>query len=203
MFIKVIDDILDAEIADKIEENILKNDKFVWFFEPAALADDSGVNYNKTPFFVHPLLADGHQSGQFWMADALVRQIMPHVGAIRLHSSNVNLLPEHPILGLEQADGHVDRKYDEDVYDDFDTYTAVYYVNDAENVTIMYNETFDSKVGLYNGPFTERLVVPSKKNSLLVFDSRIYHSAPAASLKGVRSVINFNFMVPRESSVVN
>lgn len=203
MYLKVFENFLDEEKAIEIHNHLLKNDKFVWFYESATLQDAESVVYTKTPFFVHPLLMDGKHSNEFWLADCVFSKLVPLLGDnVSLMSSNVNLLPEHPIKGKEWSGSHVDRMYMPEVYDELNTYTAVYYVNDSPSGTLMHNEHFDPSVGLIDGPFTDKQVIPARKNSLLVFDSRIYHSAPVASEVGYRSVINFNFVMPKESSVL-
>ena len=78
-------------------------------------------------------------------------------------------------------------------------WNAIYYVNDSDGDTIIYNETNDDfdagnkdieKIKTDN--FTEKLRVTPKKGQLLAFNGRYYHTASFCKDSSYRCLININ-----------
>lgn len=67
--------------------------------------------------------------------------------------------------------------------------SLLYYVNDCDGDTILYNETYDDmKKEL---PLTERVRFTPKKGDAILFKSDIFHVAELPVLKDKRHIINF------------
>ena len=78
-------------------------------------------------------------------------------------------------------------------------WNAIYYVNDSDGDTIIYNETndnFDPGPAdidrIKNGVFTEKLRVTPKKGTLLAFNGKYYHTASFCEKSPYRCLININ-----------
>lgn len=69
--------------------------------------------------------------------------------------------------------------------------TAIYYVNDSDGDTIIYNEIYEDRI------FTELTIsqiIKPKKGRLIVFDGRRIHSGASPIVNDKRVVINFDFI---------
>jgi hypothetical protein len=78
-------------------------------------------------------------------------------------------------------------------------WNAIYYVNDSDGDTIIYNETndeFDPGPAdiekIKSGKFTEKLRVTPKKGKLLAFNGKYYHTASFCKESPYRCLININ-----------
>ena len=78
--------------------------------------------------------------------------------------------------------------------------TAVYYVNDSDGDTAIFNESIDdvsleSSADYANqGRFSLAAVVPPKKGKMACFDGRHYHASAYPTQAAKRIVITFNFV---------
>ena len=70
-------------------------------------------------------------------------------------------------------------------------YSAVYYVNDSDGDTIM----FDQKYGMNIDKFTVKDKISPEAGRISIFDSDIYHTSSAPVDNRIRMVINLNFTV--------
>lgn len=72
--------------------------------------------------------------------------------------------------------------------------TAIYYMNDAEGETIIYEQNIDDvKPGTTVSDLTVHMKVYPKKGRIVFFDSKRYHQGSQAT-KDYRGVININFL---------
>jgi hypothetical protein len=81
----------------------------------------------------------------------------------------------------------------------FPHYVAIYYVNDSDGDTIIFNETNDSYDSgdadinkIKTGPFTIKRRVTPKKGKVLIFEGKYYHTSSWPIVNKCRSVININ-----------
>lgn len=79
---------------------------------------------------------------------------------------------------------HVDMDYDHKV--------LLYYVNDSDGDTILYNEVFDEHEEVPEKFTVNKTFTPSKGNAL-VFDGLIYHSSSKPTKNSKRIIINIDF----------
>jgi len=79
-------------------------------------------------------------------------------------------------------------------------HTAVYYVNDSDGDTVIFNETLDdvsverSAEHANRGRFTIAGTVPPQKGKMCVFDGRHYHASSSPTQAAKRIAITFNFV---------
>lgn len=67
-------------------------------------------------------------------------------------------------------------------------FASIYYVNDSDGDTILYNETELSK------EYTSQARIEPKANRLLIFNGKYYHTGSSPSHHKNRIIINSNFM---------
>lgn len=105
--------------------------------------------------------------------------------SVILDSMRVNmLLPVRDYPKNAIGNPHVDN----DKFGD-KSFTALYYVNDSDGDTILYNETYDSEFG---DELTEHVRVSPEKGKLIIFNRNRLHSASLPS-SACRMVININY----------
>jgi len=73
-------------------------------------------------------------------------------------------------------------------------YASIYYVNDSDGETIIYNQEFD---GDFEAPsdLTIMTKVEPKANRLLIFDGKYFHTGSSPSKHKNRIIINSNFYI--------
>lgn len=78
--------------------------------------------------------------------------------------------------------------------------TAVYYVNDSDGDTVIFNESMDdvsverSAEHANRGRFSVAGTVPPKKGKMVCFDGRYYHASSYPTEAAKRIAITFNFV---------
>lgn len=188
----LLDEFLSVDDANEIEKEFSSNN-FPWFYLDKSLSLPEVEGFVNTPIFRHAFILEEKKNSDF---THLIRPLLDNV--VKIYSSKLQiasvianfLLPNLNFIG-RHITPHYDIKYDNSVYNKFKTYTGLYYVNDCDGETIIFNEKNNGSL-ITN--FTELQRITPKKNRVAIWDSRHYHSAPAASLKN-RFVINFNFIV--------
>ena len=72
-------------------------------------------------------------------------------------------------------------------------FVFLYYVNDSDGDTILYNEICDGKTN-YENNLTELARIKPKAGAAIVFDGSRYHSFTNPTVSDFRCVVNMNFM---------
>ncbi len=79
-------------------------------------------------------------------------------------------------------------------------HAAVYYVNDADGDTVLFNETYDqvsqqqSVAWTHEGKFTVARRVSPKKGRIIGFDGKYYHASMHPTRSDSRIAISFSFL---------
>lgn len=202
--ILIIDDFLPQQLADQLE-NIITNGNFTMMFSNNTainpdkhmtyLKEHSGVwdqikddgqfvkmiHYN-TPMSEKPYVDEEHN--QFFnMLIWFLIDKHPELNIKNLHRCKVNLI-FNPNPGDEEkiVTPHVDIETDGYV-------SMIYYVNDSDGSTVIYNETCDDAE--HGVPLTVRQKVMPRKNRAVVFESKLYHVAQLPILNSTRWIINY------------
>jgi len=182
----IIEDVLTDVQFNQLSD-VVMGTSFPWFYNPSSVyigepmaTNGKVVDY---PQFVHRVYDDGEvRSNIFPFIVPIVTKI-PHSRIVRV-KMNLNF---HDAEMKEDSYSvpHVDT-YEKDCV------TAVFYVNDSDGDTYLFNEPEGT-------PFDQLTVkhqVSPKKNSLVVFPSNTLHSGNTPRLYKRRVVININ-VIPR------
>ncbi len=197
----IIDDVIPSLYQDEIERFLLE--KQPWFFQSditfsdahlkeldkmglyperragfGSMIFDPGKHFGThnnilTPILYSAIEQTGHRLNQI----LLIRGFM-----------SIPVSPEKP----DRIDKpHVDRTHDHTV--------CLYYVNDADGDTVIFNKLANYE---FEDPLTKEMspndlpvlqTVTPKKGRCIVFDGRFYHASTQPTT-GIRCVINFNFV---------
>ena len=82
---------------------------------------------------------------------------------------------------------HTDNRY-------VNSYAGIYYVNDSDGDTIIYNEKWSLDQKERPKKLTEKMRIKPKKNRFVMFDGLYYHTSTNPIEKEARVVVNMNFL---------
>lgn len=186
--VSVIDDFLSTKEQDNLE-NLLTDMEFPWYYYMRAnYRWNPHINSNSidTFQFTHVFInKKGEKNSAFnHILDPLLNKLNAN---FNIKSDDIFRLKSNMTFYDKAVDGiiidpHVDNTYMQEQY-----YIGLYYVNDSDGDTHIFNETEKSE------KYTTKLVVSPKKGRLVIFDGRLYHSGQNPSTSNPRIVINMNF----------
>jgi hypothetical protein len=197
--IRVLDDVIPKEMQDSIED-LLLGDKMTWHFcqdltRMRKQIKEEGLT-DLSPYFWVSFLEDVNNLRN----ELMIRKMAPIVehACQRLDLHLAKLLQGRMFL-VPPLDESLRRKYTNIHVDTkTDHLVCLYYVNDADGDTILFDKTTDDVTPFepHNNrvEFNEIQRVTPKKGRCVVFDGRIYHSAQSPA-KHTRCAINFNFLI--------
>lgn len=189
-YVVVIDDILPSEIADDIESMLFN--ELNWKFISDITYD--GVN-QKTPAMSH-VFANVEWHGYKCNFLPRVQPIVDY-GTKAVNFNVMQLLKVRTFLQLPLHENYTNVWLDTLHTDQpFPHLVLLYYAIDAEGETIIVNKTIEEKhtmTSFQAADYEEIARVTPKKNRLVVFDGRYYHTAYQPK-QGLRCIINFNVL---------
>jgi hypothetical protein len=186
----VLDDVVPEEMQVQIE-NLFMSPNVAWAFNPSSLyvggkllggapdfpQTDKMID---TPLMTHICAFNHTKSSAHLDAVFPVIQAIPHA-MTKLLRVKVNITTPTPGTTSESHNPvHVDAGIEEDYL------TGIYYINDADGDTFIFNEKRGHKLGL-----TLKQRVAPKRGRLVVFNGNYLH-AGGLPTKGPRLVININ-----------
>ena len=201
--ILVIDDCIPKETQDNIEK-MLSGSYFPWYLNESAVLGDN-VNsialvepqtslknisgaYDR-PQFTHSILTG---EGQWSSAYPIIMSLLsvPPFTFSNILRIKANLTYPQPntqsgLFGIPHAD----------ITDMKDYITAIYYVNDNDGDTYIFNEKYEQKT--YK-ELTIKQVVSPKKGRMVLFNGNQLHSGNYPTQDKPRIVINLNFQPYRD-----
>ena len=191
---KLIENILTDNVKDRLK-GILLRDNFNWTYNdstarivPGGKSAIEDSNTKDSIQFTHKLFTDTRFESEY------VEYVMKIMNSLQekegivcttLHRAKCNLIPQDSSYGLDEYHPpHIDSK---DVSDN--TYTLVYYVNDSDGDTFVFNEK-------YGDEFTDLTIAhrqTPKEGCALLFKSTNYHASSSPINTKSRVVINIVF----------
>jgi hypothetical protein len=189
--IQVIDNAISLEQQNVIEK-LCSSVEFPWYFqENTTYHKDDIKKYNLSeeffkdsidgPFLAHLVQENGIVNSVFFDTFLPLYFAIPGYKDTNLVRLKVNLT--YPLVKSTQnthSDPHVD------LSDDVDFRTAIYYINDSDGDTFIFNEKWP-----HSGAVTLNQRITPKKGRLVVFDGKYLHAGNNPS-KGVRLLANIN-----------
>lgn len=122
-----------------------------------------------------------------WVIDDISKKTHNKLKIDTLFRVRVGLFTKHPSDIPHKA--HVDA--------DIPHWTCIYYVNECDGDTVVYNETWPqlSQEAAPTAKFTEKYRCKPKKGKLVAFNGKYYHSSSYPTSTPLRLAITFNFTV--------
>lgn len=186
----VDDDFLPNGVADQIEQEFL-GENVPWMLNRHLVAADYSFNisnietYEGTQF--NHVLYYAHKN-QSELYDSVIKTLYDfcnsnNITVKAMVRAKANLtFPDSKTSVEKTKSPHVDHPYDHLVF--------LYYINDADGDTILYNETFDNNEEII---LTEATRISPKKGRAICFNGLQYHT-PLVPQEGYRAVINVTFI---------
>jgi hypothetical protein len=189
--IKIIDDVLPLSYVNQIEHDSLHYIQYYWNEKTVVnmsyddqniydfgqltcpILNTGGVNFKFSEYFIFikPMLM-------------IIQEKIPEINIVEFLRIKFNMLHK------------VDSKYKEmyntphpDDSEGNDSFSMVYYVNDSDGDTVMFNEFYDKNIP--SPTLTVHKRIQPKKNRLVLFDSKRYHTSSNPILNQNRTVLNF------------
>lgn len=170
-------------------KDVIESDFFPWFYNPVTadgnIDDLSDINNYS---FAHTGIAGGESNS--FMGEKF--KYLTH----RLE--DVSEIPIKEILRVRI--GMILRNHEQIIHDPhvdflFPHMTAIFYLNDCDAPTVMYDQIHpeDKLEEQISGPFEEKQRINSEENKIVVFDGLNYHSSTTPLNSKRRIVININF----------
>jgi len=195
----IIDDCVALSSQDQIESTFLGG-SFPWYYVPSAnfgYLDNNTVDsgrkslYNipnavDTPHFVHTILSVNNEWSNYFPTIVPLISSIPYtiknLIRIKANITNYNINYNKDSFGIPHTD----------IFDVPNYHTAIYYINDSDGDTYIFNETYENKQ--FNNLTIKNRITP-KKGRLIVFPGSYLHSGNNPSTNNPRAVLNFNFTI--------
>lgn len=188
-----IDQFLSVDDQTKLLHYFI-HPSFPWAMSLDAVYGSDGITYNNqsTIGFYHTLLYKGEPCSEqlhnlTWVIDKLYQTNFKFFTIDKLlrfrigfFTKNNDITPHSP---------HVDYEGEH--------WTCVYYVNQCDGDTVVYNDTFPqiTQDQIKTNKFTEKYRCKPKMGKLVTFDGKYYHSSSYPVINPFRLAITFNFTV--------
>ena len=185
----VIDDIIPENLQDEFH-NILINYPMWRFAKDMSYAnyDMEFPSYGFNMMFKHPehgIVSPLYEAISVPIINALYKQARPRYSDIHFNRAFLQLPLEERFV-KEHNGIHIDLPEDH--------YACVYYVNDSDGDTIVYEQTrYNTECGSQNVELTEHKRVTPKKGRLVMFDGARFHCS-SQPRNGYRCIINFDLI---------
>jgi len=183
------DDFLPEGIVEEIQTTLLNSDA-EWILGKQLLSKDHRFKTNIDPYsgsqFNHIFFMDSQIYSPHWtLGHNLISQVCTKhnitLRAVLRCKSNLTF-PDSNIDQSKTETPHVDHTWNH--------FTLLYYINDSDGETILYNEKFDEDNEVI---LTELARVSPKAGRAVLFNGLLYHS-PTVPSKNYRAVINYTFL---------
>lgn len=196
--VRVIDDIIPPNQQERLERLVLDNDSVAWTFVPSAnfgtsreLADTRSRQQDTGMFLDMPNVVD---SAQFIHSLYRHQELLPAFGEVfmrlrmgQLLRAKINITLPDPRQG-EDSHGYPHSDLAGLGFKDYTT--AIYYLNDSDGDTFIFNE----RVGEPVNALTVHTRVSPKRGRVVVFDGNRYHAGNNPRTPGPRALINLNYI---------
>lgn len=192
--IQVVDDVIPIHVQDSIEQTLLSSDTGWILSRTIAYKNHAEVSEETKKSimgFTHIIFGQEVLDRNINLYNNPLISICNKLnynieGMFNMRAQLQLPVPSKEKYGSVHVDSHMDRPYK----------VCLYYVNDTDGDTIIFNErsTNTTTEDIKNGKLTERMRVSPKRGRMIIFDGDIYHCGSKPS-KDIRCVINYNIFV--------
>ena len=189
---EIVDNFINPILQDRIEKTVL-HEKFIWNYSKSGttLTDKNHTwfvdsNTTDTPQFVHQIYNDIEKQPLPYEIETILYCMEDYFNKTfsdRLIRIKINMLTKNPTYPIDNY--HIPHSdYANDASE-----SAIYYVNDSDGDTFIFNEKPD--LNLKNISIRDRIT--PVKGRLVLFDSSYLHASSSPIINSERIVINFVF----------
>lgn len=204
--IEVIDDLLPKDLVNRIERT-LRHEDFYWFALDNLSTGDNEVrrqynlpsdyDYIETPGMSKPFWRDGiyyDPYGMYMMSRMIIDYVCEHKQwslnqLLRIKANFLTQCTDKLCNKNSVHYPHIDH-YNEH-------YVIVYYVNDTDGDTVLFNEKWKPEDDGKIIDLTVKERVTPKRGRIVLFDGLHYHTSQNPINYGERYILNMNFTVEK------
>ena len=197
MLFKTFPNFLKDEVALNNIESVLSDKHFPWFYFDSTVEVKKNKNnrFYNPPIMRHCFVMDDNRSNWFHVLDPLLTAIANEFRSnIEVINAHANLMMPCEIKTDKIDIPHIDL---DNMPSSDDFYTAIFYINDSDGYTTLYNQTVNNNRDIDLDILTERCKIYPEKNKLAVWQTPLLHSGPG-SVSNTRLVLNLNFKLLRQ-----
>jgi hypothetical protein len=190
---KIYDNAIDQEIFNEITKIIFSYD-FPWYWGGTAYTEKIDTNLAGFSFAHTAILAGKHNASVSRLLEGVVKELLKHTGEKLVYLDRVR-------LGLIT---HTDQTFYHPPHVDLliPHRTGLFYLNDSDGDTYIYNEKFDMNSKLTDfeqyqnvkDNLTLMQQITPKANRFVAFDGLHYHNSSTPTTVPRRLVMNFNYL---------
>lgn len=194
--IYIFDDLVESDQQTEWINHFYARNGFPWYYNKCNCEDitidkvsDIDDRIYEGPLFTHMFVTDTNITSDrhltsFQILEPLLKHINHNALIIRAKANlQTKLLCQD---GKLFTTPHIDDE--EQPYGD-NVWVAIYYVNDSDGKTYIFNETKHSKL---DSPFTIKQTVEPKAGRFVLFHMDYWHSGDYPHMSDVRILINYN-----------
>lgn len=125
-----------------------------------------------------------------WKDCGMAKFLMPFCYKVAEHVSATSIIRVRIDMTLFNPSNHMHQPH---IDFDLPHYACVYYVNDSDGDTVIYNEKFNGNEAKEIESLTVKERISPKANRLLLFNGNYYHTGHSPSKHKNRIIINSNY----------
>jgi hypothetical protein len=199
----IIDDFVSTAFQDEVENELLSG-TFPWYYNETSRYGGSRFNttmmseadkcFLKTenilmlPQFSH-MVIDNEV-----IHSGVYSRLTPFITNIPFSYTKINKIKINLKTKNSESLGKCDLPHVDTLFKN--VITAIYYVNDSDGDTILYNENYNYVDNIIpNLPLTINTRIQPKKGRMIFFKGDTLHSAGSPAICNKRLVINWNFLI--------
>ncbi len=199
MFFRVIDNFISPTYANAIEEDAINHLQYNYLkktslnsevYSGAIFTDSNTVDNGQMSCAILHSNANVKFGYYFNFLKPFIFNIQdanPDLNLNGVHRLKFNILLQNPTA----PENHYNIPHHDSV--DLNCYSAVYYINDSDGDTFLFNEVVTDENVLPERLTVAERITP-KKNRLLIFESNRYHASSNPRISDSRFVINTIFV---------
>lgn len=181
--VTVIDNFL-TKSYHKIIFETLSGPNMAWYFQDNISDADNKSVATGNFGFNHWILNGGGQSPQLeLLLTPFFCQVQDHIGEVEVFRARVDMTVFNP--NKHKHTSHVDCLGPH--------ITAIYYVNDSDGETVIYDKKSTGETFNHDKMNVKKTIQP-KANRLVIFDGCLYHTGHSPSKYSNRILINSNYV---------
>ncbi len=184
------DNFLDSDTVKNIENDVLYSKPFWYSRIGGALTDGihgiAGDNFIDYPLFVNSDMLEDNPTSVFPIAKFVVNKFAEKHGLKIKEITRSRANVSHPSIDRRHTPPHIDNRDEH--------YVFIYYVNDSDGDTNIYNEKYDGTTRTQDDLTLFKAVTP-KSGLGVLFSGKVFHTWQPPLNTKARCIINMNILL--------
>lgn len=184
----VIDDVVPKAYQDAIEDRIFTKN-FPWWYQSDSTYGGNNTDAKRYPSLNHGLV----RHGQMINPEFNFFSPIAYFACDKINFKINEFKSAKSCLQLPLIMDSDDRSNNPHIDLAFEHLVVLYYVNDSDGDTIIYNQRVDNYAGIDKNTLEVKQRVSPKKGRVVIFDGKLLHNSSTPS-NSPRCIINFDIV---------